>query len=242
MQAFAWARRGTCPCCAALPPICPAVLAAAEMPAAPCVDTHSHVHQQAVATGAHKRTYSAVLAVDEGCWDAVVTFCLPRSFAIPGLGVHPWRVHELVPGWQTRLTARLLEHPGAMVGEIGLCKCAKNLRGPGAKSRVWPLQLDAFLQQLAIAARLRRPASVHCVKAHGALLECLSAPPPTQLLDELPPEQALAAAADDWLPPAIALHSFSGTSDQVHGAVHATRPGVRASRRLWCSPGCVPQC
>ena len=91
--------------------------------------------------------------------------------------MHPWRVHELADGWQGRLRDRLCEHPGAIVGEIGLCKCAKNLRGPGAKAKNWPLQIQAFDDQLQIAAALGRPASIHCVKAHGTLLDCLSAAP-----------------------------------------------------------------
>lgn len=109
--------------------------------------------------------YTAVLAVDEACWDVVCAWSAADERALPGLGVHPWRVHELAPGWQARLAARLAQHPGAIVGEIGLCKCARNLRGPGAKARVWPLQVEAFVQQLQIAAALGRPASVHCVKA-----------------------------------------------------------------------------
>ena len=158
----------SCPCCVALPPL--DRLLAPPAFAAPCVDTHSHVHQSDTEPSGPQVT--AVLAVDERCWDTVVAWCETRPLAVPGFGVHPWQVHELQPGWQTRLTAKLTQHPGAIVGEIGLCKCARNLRGPGAKARVWPQQLDAFAQQLSIAAALQRPASVHCVKAHSAVVFC----------------------------------------------------------------------
>eukprot|EP00966_Prymnesium_polylepis_P209532 4853810-Prymnesium_polylepis.1 len=156
-MAFRAAWRGGCPCCAALPAMALAAAADVDVHA---VDTHSHLHVGAGAGPSGVALYSvAVLAVDERCWDDVSDYCALRCYAIPGFGVHPWRVHELEPGWQARLAARLAQHPGALCGEIGLCKCAKNLRGPGTKARVWPLQVDAFLQQLAIAARLQRPAS-----------------------------------------------------------------------------------
>ena len=79
-------------------------------------------------------------------------------------------------------------------------------------------QMEAFQQQLSIAAALGRPASVHCVKAHGTLLDCLREPHPPWLL-QLPESQlqprAGKAPAGARLPPALAMHSFSGTSHQV---------------------------
>ena len=168
------------------------------------VDTHCHLHQSEWRLGVNKPAEAAggalslVLAVDERCWETVLAFCSARRSARPGFGVHPWRVHELASGWQERLRERLQQHREALVGEIGLCKCAKNLRGPGAKARVWPLQVQAFADQLRVAAELARPASVHCVKAHGTLLEVLEGWDPGEL------------------PPSIALHSFSGSAGQVH--------------------------
>lgn len=53
-----------------------------------------------------------------------------------------------------------------------------------------------FVQQLALAAELQRAVSVHCVNQQGVLLEILQ-------------EQA------NNLPPAIALHSYTGTAHQV---------------------------
>jgi TatD DNase family protein len=197
-----WARG--CPCCAGMGGAPIAALPASSLGGgAPLslIDTHNHVHRSWAAADdasgcrAAVLTRAAVLAVEESCWDRVLIHCSFDAAARPGFGVHPWFVHELADGWQTRLRAALLAHPHALVGEIGLCKCAKNLRGPGAKARVWPVQVDAFRTQLHLAASLQRPASVHCVKAHGTLLECLEAAPA--------------------LPPAVALHSFSGSSHEV---------------------------
>ena len=192
----AFAFGSSCPCCAALPPIeyvgpDPPLLLGVKL-----LDSHSHIHKVAADGVGRPPSYNAVLAIEESCWDAVLARCAIIPHAAPGLGVHPWFVHELAPGWTERLRAKLEVHPGAIVGEIGLCKCARNLRGPGAKSRFWPVQVDAFTTQLGIAGALRRPASVHCVKAHSTLIEVLQ-------------QQA------DALPPAIALHSFSGTLEHV---------------------------
>jgi len=60
------------------------------------------------------------------------------------------------------------------------------------------MQLDFFSRQLAVAADLNRPASVHCVNAMGALITAIKA-----------------TAAGRGLPPAVAIHSFSGTALQV---------------------------
>jgi Tat protein secretion system quality control protein TatD with DNase activity len=176
--------------------------------------------------------------------------------------VHPWYVHETSPGWLHRLRALLLAHPRAIVGEVGLCKCAKNLRGPGNKATLWPRQLDACAQQLALAAELRRPASVHCVQALGGLTSIFKAllhqstgatnSEETAHLALLTGERGAAAVAETnapegsaaptpvvpaWrrLPPAVALHSFSGTASQVAGLLRletadaAPKPGGQAT-------------
>lgn len=122
----------------------------------PLIDTHTHCHQalasmtpteittadspepglQTESDGSGSNTSGpsrsrdvlrVVLAVAESEWDAVVERTRNDQLAIPGFGVHPWQVHETEAGWEERLRSRLLEHPGAMVGELGLCKCARNL-------------------------------------------------------------------------------------------------------------------
>ena len=200
-------------------------------------------HSGAVVDGNGNPNASGVSVVDEAHAGATTL--------VPGLGVHPWYVHENSPGWLSRLRANLVAHPSAVVGEIGLCKCAKNLRGPGNKAKHWPLQLEACSLQLELAAELRRPASVHCVQAHGglatlfsALLQSSTGTPAREENKHLAEEQTSirnprtveAAASTNtneatsreesalplpdipiWrrLPPAIALHSFSGSVGQL---------------------------
>lgn len=204
---MAFAFTGGCPCCAVLPNIESTGPEPPLLLGLPLVDSHCHVHKAArPKSGDGPPSYNAVLAIEEACWDTVLARCATNPYAAPGLGVHPWFVHALAPGWADRLRAKLEAHPGALVGEIGLCKCARNLRGPGAKARVWPLQVDAFETQLHIGGALRRPASVHCVKAHTKLIEILEG-----------------KADAEHLPAAIALHSFSGTAEQVRRLL-ALRP------------------
>ena len=246
-----------CPCCAGAGPW-PRVSAppARDLP---LVDTHSHVHQGSSAAASSDGSCTAVLAVDERCWAAVSKMCVDPTTLVPGLGIHPWRVHEISPGWEARLWEALARCPAAIVGEIGLCKCARNLRGPGAKGRVWPLQLSSFRAQLAIASSLGRPASVHCVKAHGTLLDTLRSPPPRwtdaasaagatpasldgslppaadslpPAADSLPPAaDSLPPAAGSLLPPAIALHSYSGSAEMVRRLRLASQPWPPRDRR-----------
>jgi len=63
----------------------------------------------------------------------------------------------------------------------------------------YELQKAVFAEQLGLAASLRRPVSVHCVRAYGHLMETL------QRVPELPPTIALqyasGAFAVKWGPP-----------------------------------------
>ena len=87
------------------------------------------------------------------------------------LGVHPWFVHLQADGWEARLRDALVRHPSAAVGEVGLDRF--RLDAP------FESQVGAFTAQLALAAELRRPLIVHCVRADGVLLDrCAPSPPP----------------------------------------------------------------
>ena len=108
--------------------------------------------------------------------------------------------------WLLHLEHLLLEHPSAIVGEIGLCKMARWTRHYAAgKAAALDIQRDVFQQQLQLAARLRRPVSVHCVNQHGVFVRVLE--------DILNQDEG--TDPRQLLPPVIGMHSFTGTANQA---------------------------
>ena len=126
-----------------------------------------------------------------------------------GFGFHPWFLSEaegLESGgtsWIDGLRAKLLERPTAFVGEIGLDK----LRGPPME-----IQLAAMAAQVDVAVELRRPVSVHCVRAWGPMLTFLT------------------KRSADALPPAFIFHGFSGSPDFVQSLM---KMGKRKASRFY---------
>lgn len=116
--------------------------------------------------------------------------------------MHPWFAESVSAHWLTQLEAQLRADRRAFCGECGLDKVARN-RASG-EPYDFATQLRVFEAQLALAAELQRPLSVHCVQAHGALCDALRAAP--------------------RLPRAIALHSFSGKAPLVGTYRAISRP------------------
>lgn len=111
------------------------------------------------------------------------------------IGVHPWYLNELLvnnneisrndddadtvesntqlnPTWLSDMESLLQQHPGCMIGEIGLCKMARFVRTyPGGKTQALQLQRHVLEQQLKLAVQYQRPASIHCVQQQGVLLD-----------------------------------------------------------------------
>jgi Tat protein secretion system quality control protein TatD with DNase activity len=90
-----------------------------------------------------------------------------------------------------------------MVGEIGLCKMARFLRTyEHGKQDALALQRHVFVQQLQLAAVYQRPVSIHCVNQQGVLLDIFKE------------QQQQQQQNKKQLPPAMALHSFTGTAHE----------------------------
>ena len=171
------------------------------------VDTHSHAHLDRESDDSYRweRTETAqedvpiislCCAVEEKDWKAALDYSSKSNLCLPALGIHPWYLADLSPTWLRDLESLLLDHPNAIVGEIGLCKMARFLRTyKGGKTEALQIQRDVFKRQMLLASKLRRPVSVHCVKQHGVFMAILD-----ELLGEGP------------LPPAIGMHSFTGTA------------------------------
>eukprot|EP00934_Nitzschia_sp_Nitz4_P006291 Nitzschia sp. Nitz4//scaffold10_size219509//214941//216092//NITZ4_001468-RA/size219509-processed-gene-0.150-mRNA-1//-1//CDS//3329533040//6281//frame0 len=152
---------------------------------------------------------SIACAVEPDDWKTTLELAAKSPFILPGLGIHPWYLGDGLPSdWLQQLEDLLVQHPSSLVGEIGLCKFARWVRQyPEGKAAALDIQKDVFQQQLKLAAKLRRPVSVHCVNQHGAFLSVLQG-----MVDQCRQDSTNPL---DVFPPAIAMHSFTGTAHQA---------------------------
>lgn len=139
-----------------------------------------------------------------GDWEKVLKLASGRKGVVPCLGLHPWFVDKARAGWLELLEDSLTRAPSC-VGEIGL----DNVAGADPAK-----QEEAFSAQLRLAKKLKRPVSIHCVKAWG------------RLLDILKEEQ----------PPAFLLHAYGGPPEMVNilarlGAYFSFSGGMMNPRR-----------
>lgn len=131
----------------------------------------------------------AVNGVSEKDWDLVKQMGDSYPSVVPCFGIHPWYVTERTQGWFTKLRQYFDSTPSAAVGEIGLDK------GSHGKQIDFNDQVEVFKQQLELAKELKRPASVHCVRAFGDLLDVMKKAGP--------------------FPEGVILHSYLGSAEMV---------------------------
>ena len=131
---------------------------------------------------------AVVNSASEQDWEEISSLACDYPWVIPAFGIHPWHAAQAADGWQERLRQRLDLHSNSALGEIGLDRW---MHSPDI-----PLQLEAFSFQLSLAAERNRPASIHCLKAWGLLLETLQS-------QQLPSCGFL-------------LHSYSGPQEMIH--------------------------
>jgi TatD DNase family protein len=157
----------------------------------PFMLTDAHIHLQDAAFDPDRRTVleaarksgvsrfiCAATAPDD--WEKTLGIARDDASVVPFLGTHPWYADRHDP---QRLESLLSAVPECGVGEIGLDSL-----------RLVPGQEDVFSSQLALAARLNRPCTIHCVRAFDVLLPCLKRKP---------------------LPPVFLCHSFGGTEQDM---------------------------
>ena len=126
----------------------------------------------------------------EADWERVAALAQAHPWALPSYGLHPWHLKERSPHWRQRLTG-LAEKGGCGIGEIGLDRW---MEGHDIAD-----QTEAFTWQLALATRHNLAASIHCLKAWGALWDILRAHPV--------PERG------------FLLHAYGGPAEMVEGFV-----------------------
>ena len=133
----------------------------------------AHNHLQALRFGGRQAELLAecpdvARMVVNGCceedWPAVSALAEAHRQVLPSFGYHPWCIHERSDHWEAELNRMLDAHPAA-VGEIGLDRWKEGLDYEG--------QEEVFVTQLHIASERNLPASIHCLKAWGRILELL---------------------------------------------------------------------
>ncbi|XP_022921728.1 uncharacterized protein LOC111464387 [Cucurbita moschata] len=131
----------------------------------------------------------AVNGISEKDWHLVKQLSESHPCIIPSFGLHPWYVPERTTGWLEKLKEFFEAVPTAAVGEIGLDKGSKG------KEINFIDQVEVFQQQLELAKSLERPASIHCVRAFGDLLQIMKSMGP--------------------FPAGFILHSYLGSAQMV---------------------------
>ncbi len=168
------------------------------MTPAPLLDSHNHLHDarllpwraEMLADLPTLGLRSAVVnGTREDDWADVASLAAATPWVLPSFGLHPWYVNERTPVWRENLTRFLDAHPGAGVGEIGLDRWIEN-HDPLA-------QAECFRWQLGIAAERDLPATIHCIRAWGALWEVIRE-------DTMPARGFL-------------LHAYGGPAEMVAG-------------------------
>ena len=136
-------------------------------------DAHNHLQDERF--GGRQKELLAVcekvgvarMVVNGACeedWPQVLALARKNKTVLSSFGYHPWYLHARTPDWLKNLESFLNEIPSA-VGEIGLDRWKPDLPYAG--------QEEVFRAQLQIAAERNLPASIHCLRAWGRLLELL---------------------------------------------------------------------
>jgi TatD DNase family protein len=147
-------------------------------------DAHNHLHDPRLgdpepviaAMRLAGITRCVVNATCEDDWPVIeALFGKHPDFILPAFGVHPWKAHLTVSGWEDRLRRLLEKHPSAVVGECGLDRWVD--------SPTLEIQSPVFEAQLALAGLLDRCPVIHCLKAWQPLFDSFDrVPPPARFL------------------------------------------------------------
>lgn len=165
-------------------------------------DTHCHfdfddfaADRSAFLRRAKERGITRMLVpgVSPGLWERQARV-MAECGAYGAYGIHPFWAHEVTSAdlgaALARLESALAEAEVVAVGECGLDRLRADR---GAASLAW--QAELLEHQLRIARRAQLPVILHCVRAHGRLIE---------ILDALGP-----------LPKGGVLHAYSGSAELI---------------------------
>ncbi|PIE71653.1 MAG: hypothetical protein CSA22_02175 [Deltaproteobacteria bacterium] len=160
-------------------------------------DAHCHLQDERIMDNADELLDRAAAAgiryfmccgIAPSDWADVAFLTETYDAVWPAYGVHPWYVQACGDDWFNRLVDRLTANGGsAGVGEIGL--------DHALSPRNDAVQAEFFVRQLRLARDLRRPVSIHCRKAWGAMVDILT--------------------REGGLPHGGVIHSYSGGKELV---------------------------
>lgn len=130
-------------------------------------DAHNHLQDERIAARAGELRVAGcvVNGTREEDWGRVAELARRFDWVIPSYGLHPWHAAGRSREWLKKLRGLLEGNPRACVGEIGLDRWMEN---PDLAD-----QERVFWEQIELAGELRRPATIHCLKAWGKLEELL---------------------------------------------------------------------
>lgn len=153
---------------------------------------------------AHGIAGMVVNGTSEADWPQVRRLAEQCPSVIPAFGLHPWRVSARSGAWREFLVECLDHTPRVGLGEVGLDRwildqplerCLAMGTGPQGPAPL-EIQLEVLEVQLDLASARGLPVTLHCLKAWGALLDCLRRRP--------------------HLPRGFLLHSYGGPAELVN--------------------------
>ncbi|KAL7496002.1 hypothetical protein ACHAWT_005466 [Skeletonema menzelii] len=223
-------------------------------------DAHSHMHlgprglvipaaeeqtpfhfDGAAIMSTHPRDYTKV--------DSIVSGLRDRDYAaVPCYGIHPWFLYDVLTSsdeekdWLKELRQRLIDHPDAIVGEIGLDgnRWVEVEQSDQIEESIWKrervlacpmeLQRKAFEEQLVLAAELQRPVSIHVVSAWGELFAafesvCDRMKRKYDKMEAMDGQRKRRKTKAKLLPPKIYFHAFSGKVGALPSIISACTKG-----------------
>jgi TatD DNase family protein len=164
------------------------------------LDAHNHLHDARLSPWRRDILRDLDAAMVKGAvvngtreedWPHVAALASKLSWVRPSFGLHPWYVPERTARWRETLVEFVDAHPGCGVGEIGLDRWIDGFD--------FPAQLECFEWQLELAAKRNLPATIHCLRAWGALWDIIRQHP---------------VPARGFL-----LHAYGGPAEMVDGFV-----------------------
>ncbi|MEZ4452388.1 MAG: TatD family hydrolase [Nannocystaceae bacterium] len=162
-------------------------------------DTHAHIdlprfgspeEQRLAAIRARQAGIAAILVpgIEPATWPELQGAVRALAESVEGvrfhtaLGVHPQALGDLPPEDDDSLAERLAAALDADPGVVAIGECGLDF-GPRGRGAAPPRQLAVLRVHLDLARRRGLPLLLHCLEAHGALVErLLEAPTPPSIL------------------------------------------------------------